>query len=394
MSPISQRIAHIEELVAPFARWETDSVWSRLPDRSAVCDFVYGNPHDTPVAGFHEALGRWSVPRTSDWFAYKTNEPAARAIVSASLRASFGLPFEDEDIFMTNGAFAALSVVLATITDPGDEVLFISPPWFFYEPLIATSGAIPVRVKVDPLTFDLDLAAIQAAIGPRTRAIIVNSPNNPTGVIYQPATLERLALLLDAASARLGRTIYLISDEAYRRILFDGADFQTPTAYYANSFMLYTYGKTLLTPGQRIGYIALPPAMPERESIRSALFIAQLMAGFAFPNALLQHALGDLDQLSIDIPRLQRKRDRLVSALRAMGYDLAVPAATFYLLVRSPLADDWAFAELLATHGIFCLPGLAVEMPGWFRISLTANEEMIEQSLPGFAAAIRQAGGS
>ena len=390
---VSHRIAHIEDRVAPFARWETDSVWSRLPDRSAVCDFVYGNPHEMPVAGFAEALGRLSVPRSPDWFAYKTNEPAARAVVAASLRGQFALPFEDEDIFLTNGAFAALSVVLATIADPGDEVLFISPPWFFYEGLIASSGAVPVRVKVDQLTFDLDLAAIEAAIGPRTRAIIVNSPNNPTGLIYPPATLERLARLLDAASARIDRTIYLISDEAYRRVVFDGAEFHTPAAFYPGSFMLYTYGKTLLTPGQRIGYIALPPAMPDRERLRPALFVAQIMAGFAFPNALLQHALPDLEQLSIDIPRLQRKRDRLVAALQAMGYDLKVPAATFYLLVRSPLADDWAFVELLAAHDVFCLPGLAFEMPGYFRISLTANEEMIERALPGFAAAIRQAGG-
>jgi aspartate aminotransferase len=183
----------------------------------------------------------------------------------------------------------------------------------------------------------------------------------------------------------------LLSDEAYSRILFDGREFPSPTAFYPHSLLLYTYGKTLLTPGQRLGYIALPPTMPGREMLRGALFMAQLVTGFAFPNALLQHALADLDKLSIDIAHLQRKRDRLVGALRDMGYDLHTPEGTFYLMVRSPIEDDWAFIETLAEHDILCLPGVVVEAPGFFRISLTASDEMIEGSLPGFAAALREA---
>ena len=140
-----------------------------------------------------------------------------------------------------------------------------------------------------------------------------------------------------------------------------------------------------------MGYIALPPTMPDREGIRSGLFVAQLMTGYAFPNALLQHALPDLEQLSIDIPHLQRKRDTMVAALREMGYTVHVPEGTFYLLPRSPLADDLAFIELLAQHDVFCLPGTVVEMPGYFRISLTASDEMIARALPGFAAALQEA---
>jgi aspartate aminotransferase len=154
--------------------------------------------------------------------------------------------------------------------------------------------------------------------------------------------------------------------------------------------LIYTYGKTLLTPGQRVGYIALSPTMPQRERLREALYIAQLVTGFAFPNALLQHALSDLEKLSIDVRHLQHKRDWLVGALRRMGYELHTPEGTFYLLVRSPLVDDLAFIELLAEHDIFCLPGKVLEMPGYFRLSLTANDEMIEQSLSGFAATIKR----
>jgi aspartate aminotransferase len=340
-----------------------------------------------PLEGFTAALSKWVVPQDKNWFAYKENEAGPRAVVAASLRAKSGMAFEDDDIFLTNGAFAAIVVSLSAVTDPGDDVIFISPPWFFYEALIAACGARPVRVRMDSVSFDLDVDAIAAAITPRTRAIIINSPNNPTGKIYPPATLSRLADVLTAASERNGRTIYLLSDEAYCRILYDGGTFTSPSSVYPNTFVLYTYGKTLLTPGQRLGYIALPPTMPDREALRPAIFLAQLMAGHAFPNALLQHALADLEPLSIDIAHLQAKRDRLVAALREMGYEVHVPEGTFYLLPRSPMADDTAFIDLLAEHNVFCLPGTVVEMPGYFRISLTANDDMIERSLPGFAAA-------
>jgi len=198
-----------------------------------------------------------------------------------------------------------------------------------------------------------------------------------------------LAQLLSDHSTRQGRPIFLLSDEAYSRILFDGRPFHSPTAYYPNTFLMYTYGKTLLTPGQRMGYIALPPTMPDREALRPALTASQLTTGYAFPNALLQYALPELEGLSIDLAHLQRKRDTLVHALREAGYDVHLPEGTFYLLPRSPLADDWAFVERLAEHNILCLPGIVAEAPGYFRISLTANDDMLERALPGFAAARR-----
>lgn len=386
---LSQRIQAVLDATSPIFRFVTGDWYTHLAAKPTISDFVFGNPHEMPLDGFVGALARWNAPQNKDWYAYKMSEPTAQETVAVTLRQSRGLPFEAADIFMTNGAFAALAVTLGAILDPGDEVIFISPPWFFYEALIVSYGARPVRVKVAPDTFDLDLGAIEAAITPRTRAIIVNSPNNPTGKIYPPASLQGLAQLLSDHSARPGRPIYLLSDEAYSRILYDNRPYYSPTAYYPNSFLLYTYGKTLLTPGQRIGYIALPPTMPDREAMRPALLASQLVTGYAFPNALLQHALPELEGLTIDIAHLQRKRDRLVSALCDAGYDVHTPEATFYLLPRSPLADDWAFVERLAEYDILCLPGTVAEAPGYFRISLTANDDMIERSLPGFAAARR-----
>src|SRR5205823_7507878 len=164
------------------------------------------NPQEMPLPGFVDALRRWAAPQDKDWYAYKMSEPAARGAVAASLRDRYGLAFDAEDVSMTTGAFGALAVSFRAVVDPGDEVIFLTPPWFFYETLIRAADAVPVRVRIDPHSFDLDLDAIAAAISGRTRAIIVNSPNNPTGRIYPPATLERLARLLADASRRAGRT--------------------------------------------------------------------------------------------------------------------------------------------------------------------------------------------
>jgi aspartate aminotransferase len=389
--PISHRIQQLMDVLSPVMRFFTDSAYSRHVGEAGMHDFAIGNPHELALPEFVSALERQLPPRHDHWYGYTDYLPEARAAAARGLSQRRGVTFAPEDVLLTNGAFAALAVALAVVVNPGDEVIFISPPWFFYEALIASVGAVPVRVKVQPGTFDLDLPAIAAAITPRTSAIIVNSPNNPTGVIYPPATLAALGQLLTEAGARHGRAITLLSDEAYSRILFDGQPYHSPTAYYRHSLLLYTYGKTLLTPGQRVGYVALPPDLPGREQLRSAFFVAQIINGYSFPNALLQHALPDLENVSIDMAHLQHKRDWMVSSLRHMGYELHVPQGTFYLLPRSPLADDWAFTQRLAEKQILVLPGTIVEQPGYFRISLTANDEMIEQALPGFAAALAEA---
>jgi aspartate aminotransferase len=389
--PASRRIEGVAATLGPSLAFLTTSTWARRQGDPDIADFALGNPHEMPLPAFASALARWSAPQNKDWFAYTTSDPAAQALVAQTLRERYSAPFEAADVCMTNGAFAALAASLAALVDPGDEVIFISPPWFFYEALITAAGARPVRVRADPLTFDLDLDAIAAAITEHTRAIIVNSPNNPTGKIYPPETLSQLGAVLSAASERNGRPIYLLSDEAYNRIIFDGRRYDSPIAFYPYAILIYTYGKTLLTPGQRIGYIALPPSLPDREQLRPALMLAQIITGYAFPNALLQHALPDIEGLSIDIAHLQRKRDRLTAGLREIGYQVNLPEGTFYLLARSPIADDQAFTELLAEQNVFVLPGAVVELPGYVRISLTANDNMIERALPGFQAAFWRA---
>ncbi len=371
----------------PFMDFLATSRWTSRAGSPGICDFAAGNPQDMALPEYVEAIREASIPRSPDWFAYKGNEGPAREAAAASLRQRLGTDFESDDVFLTKGASTALAIAMATLVHPGDEVIFPSPPWFFYESMIAFSHGVPVRVKVDLSTFDLDVDAIGAAITPRTRAVIVNSPNNPTGRIYPPATLERLAQVLTSASEANGRPIYLLSDEAYNRILFEGAHFTSPTSYYGHSMLLYSYGKTLLAPGQRLGYLALPPSMPGREEMRKALLVSQF-SGYGVPDAVLQHALPAIEPLCIDLARLQRRRDVMVEALRECGYEVNVPEGTFYLLPRCPVPDDAAFTERLAADDVFVLPGHIVELPGYFRISLTASDEMVERSLPRFAAAI------
>jgi aspartate aminotransferase len=383
-----RRIRDIEE---PLMRFFTQGKWSlRDPADPENCDFVAGNPQEMVLPEYVESLQRWTVPQDKDWYAYKFNEPYAQEAAAAGLRERRGVPFEAEDILVTDGAFAGLNLCIRTVTDPGDEVVYLTPPWFFYEAIILGGDANPVRVPVAYDTWDLDVPAIEAAITERTSAIIVNSPNNPSGKIYPPGTLTALAEVLTAASERIGRPIYLISDEAYSRIVFDDRPFPSPTEFYPYSFLVYTYAKQLLTPGQRCGYLALPPDMPDRQPMREALMLAQLTyGGHAAPNNVLQRAMGDIDGMSVDLKALQRRRDRLVDELRSYGYDLHSPEGTFYLLPTSPDPDDEAFVERLASDKVFVLPGTVVEMPGRFRISVTGNDEMVERALPIFERAAK-----
>jgi aspartate aminotransferase len=390
-NPMSSLMLELFGDLQDLMQFISSSQWIQRQGDPEISDFVMGNPHEMPLEGFPGALAKRLQPENPEWFAYKMSEPEAVAEVVRSLRAQRDVVFEAEDVNLTTGAFAGLLVCMRAVLEPGDEVVFISPPWFFYSPMIKIVGGNPVRVTADPPDFALPHQAVAEAITERTRAVIVNTPHNPSGRIYRPEELQALSDVLTDASRRNGRTIYLLSDEAYCRIVYDGREYHSPTTYYPSTFLIYTYGKTLLTPGARIGYVAMPPTMPDREALRPALLLSQITGGWLFPNALLQYALGDLELLAVDVGHLQAKRDRMTSALTDMGYELTVPEGTFYVMVRSPLQDDVAFAEILARHEVYVLPGRIVEQPGWFRISLTANDDMIDRGLPGFELALKEA---
>jgi aspartate aminotransferase len=380
----------LRQSVAPFLSFFSGP-FSKLNADPDIANFAVGNPQEMPLTAYVDALQHGAEPQDKDWFAYKLSEPASQRTVAATLTTRTGMRWDPQDVAMTNGGFAAIAVALRTLVEPADEVVFLSPPWFFYEILILAIGGEPVRIALEPPAFDLDVDRIVAAIGPRTRAVLVNSPHNPTGRVYTPETLTALADALTDASARIGHPVWILSDEPYNRIVFDGRSAHSPAEFYPHTVITYSYGKTLLAPGQRIGFLTVPPTLPERADLREEIFIQQIAAGYAFPNALLQHALADLEKLSIDIGALERRRNRLVPALREMGYDASMPEGTFYTMARSPIPDDAAFTEILARHRVLVLPGSVVEVPGWFRISLTASDTMVDAGIPRFASARNEA---
>jgi len=363
-------------------------IWEEHRHQPGVANFAFGNPQEMVVDGFASALAAASVPRDKDHYAYKFSEAESQRTVASHLTKWRGQQFEPGDIAMTPGAFGAIAVALGALVDVGDEVVYSDPSWFFYRSMILSAGATPVSVPVRSGDYDLDLDRLAAAITERTRLVIVNTPHNPTGRIYPPSTLEDLAKLLTDASDRFGAPIFLLSDEPYSKLVFSDAAFTSPARYYSATLVSYSYGKVLLTPGQRIGWLAWSPLMPDRESLRSAIFMAQIAGGWLFPGAIMQYSLAELDRLSIDLVELERKRDLLVAELSRAGYDLQPPEGTFYLWVRSPEANDVAFVQRLAEQGVLVLPGTTCASPGHFRISLTGTTEMIERSLPVFRSAI------
>ncbi len=385
-----RRIDRLQASIQPFLDF-FNGPFAKLNENPDVSNFAVGNPLEKPMPAYVDALRANLEPRRRNWFAYQVSDPKARITVARDLAARTGMPWDPEDVAMTNGGFAALAVAMRAVVEPGDEVIFLSPPWFFYEFMILAADADAVRLRLAPPAFEPDLDALAAAITPRTRALIFNTPHNPSGRVYPVDTLSGVARVLTDGSARIGHPIYLISDEPYNKILFDGRDFHSPAEVYPNTIVTYSFGKQLLAPGQRVGYLTVPPTMPDRERFRETVFVAQMATGYAFPNALLQHALPDLQPLIIDLAAMERRRDRLVGALREIGYETTMPEGTFYIMARSPMTDDVAFTDILARHKVLVLPGTVVEVPGWFRISLTATDEMVERGIPGFAAAWAEA---
>ena len=381
----SSRIRAAHAAFANVERFYSSSRYAERRFDPGVCDFTFGNPHELPLPGLVAAIREHAQPHDKNWFAYKSSEAAPQAYLAEHVGRELGLQFDPADIALTTGAFAAIMVIFHHVLDPGDEAVYSEPAWFCYEPLLLAAAAVPRKVALKPPAFDLDLGAIDAAIGPKTRLVILNTPHNPTGRIYTRETLKQVADLLDRASARIGHRIYLLSDEPYRRLRFDGRGFDSPAAVYPWTFISYSYGKVLLAPGQRLGYLAISPLMPlaDRRSFSDAMFAAQMSLGWCFPNAVMQYAVPDLETLSIDQSALARRRDRLMKVLRENGYDVLPPEGTFYLWIKWPGDPEQRWKQL-ADRNVFVLPGGIMNAPGYFRISLTASDEMVERALPAF----------
>ncbi|HSK04676.1 MAG TPA: aminotransferase class I/II-fold pyridoxal phosphate-dependent enzyme [Kofleriaceae bacterium] len=391
-SIVSRRARAADDAFARVGAFYFTSRYGAKRGDAAISDFTFGNPNEMPLQGLVDALRKAAIPQDKNWFAYKTSEPEPQQFLAGRLSAELGLAFAPADIALTTGAFAAIMVAVRLVLDAGDEAILSEPAWFCYEPCLLAADAVPVKVPLREPRFDLDIGAIEAAITPRTGLVIVNSPHNPTGRIYDRATYEALAAMLDRASDRIGRRIFLLSDEPYRRLRFDGRPFVSPASIYPWTLIDYSYGKVLLAPGQRLGYLAISPLMPQadREALQQVLFSVQMALGWCFPDAVMQHSIRDLEELSIDQAALARRRDLLVQALRGAGYDVLDPEGTFYLWARWP-DDPERLWNALADRDVYVMPGTILGAPGYFRISLTASDQMVERALDAFAAARGQA---
>ena len=351
-----------------------------------VYDFTLGNPDVEPPEAFHAALRQLANDPLPGMHRYMNNAgyPETRAAVAAKLTHDSGLAVTAEHVIMTCGAGGALNVVLKTILNPGEEVIILAPFFVEYKFYIDNHGGVPVEVWTNRETFRLDLAAIEAAITTKTRALIINSPNNPTGVIYTAEELAALGELVKRAQGRTGHQVYVISDEPYARISYDGAKVPNIFPLIESSVMVTSHSKDLALPGERIGYLAVNPRMATAmQFIEGAVFCNRTL-GFVNAPALMQRLVAGLQDASVDSGAYQAKRDLLYSNLTGLGFSMVKPDGAFYLFPQSPLVDDVEFVKLAQKHHILLVPGSGFGAPGYFRIAYCVDTAMIERSLPAW----------
>lgn len=359
-----------------------------------VFDLSLGNPVAEPPAAFNAVLARLVAEPGAGSHRYMPNAgyTETRAAVAASLAGETGLGYGPQQVVMTVGAGGALNVALHALCEPGDEVIVLAPYFAEYLFYAANHGAAAVVVPCGP-DFIPDLDAIERAITPRTRVLLLNSPNNPSGAVYPAAFITALAGVLERRSAALGIAITLLSDEPYRRIIFDGLDYPFPQHAYPRTITATSHSKDLALPGERIGYLAVHPDHPEGAELVDALVFCNRVLGFVNAPALMQRVVAELQGVSVDVADYQAKRDYLCGVLEEAGYDLVRPGGAFYLFPRSPVADELVLVEALARHGVLVVPGRGFGMQGHFRISYCVPQRVLEGAAPGFAAAIAEVSG-
>ena len=356
-----------------------------------VYDFSLGNPNVEPPGEFKNALMELARAEIPFKHGYPPNAgiPEVRQKVAGKISHTTGLKLQAEHIIMSCGAGGALNVILKALLDPGDEVIVVVPYFVEYAFYVENYGGVLVKVK-SAKDFSLDFEALAAAITEKTKAVIINSPNNPTGRVYGEEEISALAGLLVQKGRQYDKTIYLISDEPYAEIVFDGIEVPSVLRAYPNSIVAYSYSKTLSVPGERIGYIAVNPAIEEPACLIDALILCTRISGFVNAPALMQRVIAGLQDITVDVGSYQRKRDLLCAGLTKAGYQFAMPQGAFYLFVKSPLADDVKFTEILLKKNILVVPGSGFGAPGYFRIAYCVDDRVIAGSLEGFAQARRE----
>lgn len=350
-----------------------------------VFDYSLGNPSVPAPAAVRASIERSLALPSDELHGYTPAPglPEARRAVAESLNRRFGTSYGMGDVFMTVGAAASVSMCVHALANPGEEVIVIAPYFPEYAVWIEKAGAVCVEVLADQTTFQIDPAAVAAAITPRTAAVIIDSPNNPTGAVYTRETLESLVAVLEEANAGREQPIFLISDEPYREIVY-GAEVPWVPSIYEDTVVCYSYSKSLSLPGERVGWVLVPNTCPLAARVMPAVAGAARTLGFVCAPSLFQRVVADCVDEPSDVEAYARNRELLTSALSDYGYTYVEPDGAFYLWVKALEPDAGAFCERARAHELLAVPSDSFGVPGWFRLGYCIDREVIERSLPAW----------
>jgi aspartate aminotransferase len=392
--PIAQQIKHYMES----ASWIRDMFEEgiRLKQQYGqdnIFDFSLGNPVMEPPPAFYVTLRQLLQNPAPGMHRYMPNAGYAetRAAVATQLAKETGVAFAAEHIVMCVGAAAGINVVLKTLLDPGDEVVFFSPYFVEYHFYVDYQGGVAKVVPTDA-QFDLDLEALEGALTPHTKVVLINSPNNPSGAIYPATTLKHLGELLLRKGRQFNTSIYLLSDEPYKKLIYGGLTFPEIYPHYPNAISVTSHAKDLALPAERIGYIAINPECADLADLIGGMNFTTRSLGFVNAPALMQRALVHLQGVTVDMSQYERKRDFFCDNLTAMGYQLVKPQGAFYIFPKAPGDDDVAFVQALQAQHILTVPGRGFGTPGHFRIAYCVEDRTIERAMAGFRAVAKAFG--
>lgn len=352
-----------------------------------VYDFSIGNPSVNPPQIVEDTLCeliRGENPTALHGYTSAQGDAEVRNAIADYVRRTYGANADPDYIYMTCGAAASLTITLSALCDAGDEVITFAPYFTEYKVFTETAGAKLVALPSDPDTFQIDFDALENAFTEKTRAVLVNSPNNPSGVVYNERTVERLAAVLTEKSLQFGKTIYLVTDEPYRELVYGGVKVPYLTNYYKNTVVCYSYSKSLSLPGERIGYILVCPEAQDAKQLYLSVCGAGRALGYVCAPSLFQKMIARCQGVVSDVSVYEKNRNLLADALREFGFRCVQPDGAFYLFVRSPESDAYAFCERAKKYDLLLVPGDDFGCKGYVRIAYCVSEDMIRRSLPAF----------
>ena len=360
-----------------------------------VYDYSLGNPSVPAPEKVEENIidiVKNSDPVVVHGYMNNAGYPEVRQAIAEHLNGLHGTAFTSKNILMTVGAAGGLNVILKTLLNPGDEVLSFAPFFVEYRNYVSNYDGKLITVNTNPETFLPDLDALAAAITPLTKALIINTPNNPTGVIYSEEVIKGIASVLEAKEKELGTSIYLIADEPYRELAYDGAEVPYLTKFYHNTVVGYSYSKSLSLPGERIGYLVMPDELDEADMIINGAAVANRVLGFVNAPSLMQKVIAKSLDCATDVNRYDENRQLLYNALVSYGFTCVKPQGAFYLWVKAPGGDDLAFVEAAKKYHLLLVAGTGFAGPGYVRLAYCVDKEMIKRSLPAFEALAKEYG--